>query len=306
MKPDMLHVITCISNPVGYKSRINLYRQFEKHMLESNVKLTTVECAYGERPFELPATEGVNHVKVRSSNVIWNKENLLNIALSRLPQDWKYVAWIDADVIFRNKNWASETVHALQLFDIVQPWADCYDLGPNDEHLTAHESFAKIFHQGRPIFAGKCDPYAYPHTGYAWAATRRAIDLLGGLMEMAVSGSGDHHMAFSLLGRANETLPHNLHPNYEDQVYLWQERAVRHIGENIGYVHGTIEHLWHGPKQKRGYMSRWDILINHQLDPIRDVKKNSYGVLELSCNKPKLRQDIDRYFRSRDEDSTSI
>jgi len=303
----MLDVITCISNPVGYKSRISLYKIFEKHMLDSGVRLTTVECAYGEREFELPDHQnGIKHIKVRASNVIWNKENLLNIALGNLKHDWKYVAWIDADVIFRNPNWVSATKHALQIYDIVQPWADCYDLGPNGEHIAAHESFAKIFHQDRPIYAGKKDPYAYPHTGYAWAATRRAINLLGGLLEMAVSGSGDHHMAFSLLGRANETLPHGLHQNYRDQILIWQERAVVHIGQNIGFVPGTIEHLWHGPKAKRGYMSRWDILTQNELDPLRDVKKNSFGVLELTCNKPKLRQDILKYFHSRDEDSNSL
>jgi len=28
-----------------------------------------------------------------------------------LPRDWRYVAWIDADVHFLNRDWAQETLH---------------------------------------------------------------------------------------------------------------------------------------------------------------------------------------------------
>ena len=30
-----------------------------------------------------------------------------------LPINWKYVAWIDADIRFTNKNWVKETIEAL-------------------------------------------------------------------------------------------------------------------------------------------------------------------------------------------------
>ncbi len=31
-----------------------------------------------------------------------------------LPINWKYVAWIDADIRFMNKNWVKETIEALR------------------------------------------------------------------------------------------------------------------------------------------------------------------------------------------------
>ena len=116
MRADLLHVVTCIANPLRWKSRIACYHDFARHMAESGVHLTVVECAYGERPFEL-AADGVNHVAVRAKTLVWNKENLLNIGISRLPGDWRYVAWIDADIRFRKSGWAAETVHALQQYD---------------------------------------------------------------------------------------------------------------------------------------------------------------------------------------------
>ena len=303
MRPDLLHVVTVVSNPIRWQSRIRLMREFAAHMLDSGVRLTVVECQYGERPHELRDLAGVQHVGVRAHSLVWTKENLLNIGIARLPEDWKYVAWIDADVMFRRKDWASETVHALQLHDVVQPWSDCYDLGPNGEHVQHHRSFCALYAAGKPVGQG---PYTFAHPGYAWAATRRALDMLGGLIETAALGAADHHMALALLGRVDESVHGKMGQAYRAPLHQWQKRALHHIGRNIGVVPGTIEHGWHGPKGGRNYVGRWDVLVKHAFDPATDLMRNTHGVLELAGNKPDLRRDIDRYFRQRHEDSNAM
>jgi hypothetical protein len=65
-------------------------------------------------------------------------------------------------------------------------------------------------------------------------------------------------------------------------------------------------HFWHGTKEKRAYIERWEILSRHSFNPTSDLKRNTHGVLELAGNKPKLSRDIDRSFRARDEDSKSL
>lgn len=301
-----LHVVTAVANPIRWESRLRLYRQFERKMLDAGVKLTVVECAYGERPHELACRPHINHVPVRSKSLVWNKENLLNLGLARLPDDWKYVAWIDADVAFRKPGWAGETVHALQQYDVIQPWSDCYDLGPDDEHLAVHRSFCRQVMDGKPIGASDVGGHQFPHPGFAWAATRRALTLVGGLIESAALGAGDHHMALALVGRVHESVPWGMTEGYLRPLRRWQDRALHHIGQNIGYLPGTIEHGWHGPKDKRAYVDRWTILTRNGFDPDADLMRNTWGVLELAGNKPALRRDIDRYFRSRDEDSNSV
>jgi hypothetical protein len=179
MRSDLLHVVTVIANPVRWKSRGRLFRAFAEHMLAAGVRLTTVECAYGDIPHAFGDIAGATHVPVHAKTQVWVKENLINLGIARLPRDWKYVAWIDADIVFRRPDWASETVYALQHYDIVQPWADCYDLGPNDEHLQHHRSFCRMFHQD-PAQIGKMGSgYAFAHPGYAWAATRSALEQVG-------------------------------------------------------------------------------------------------------------------------------
>ena len=306
MDASMLHVVAVIANPIRWKSRIRIYREFEQHMLDSGVHLTTVECAYGDRPYELHTNPNVTHVPVRSKTLVWNKECMVNRGIAHLPPGWKYVAWIDADVFFRKPSWAAETIDALQLYDVVQPWSDCYDLGPDDDHLQTHRSFCRLYKDGRPITPSGAPGYEFAHPGYAWAATRQALERLGGLLDVAALGAADHHMALALIGRAAESLPGGIHPNYRRAVLRWQEWATRHTSGNIGYVPGSIEHRWHGSKNLRKYVDRWSILLKHDFDPVEDLKRNTSGILELAGNKPAFHRDIDAYFRQRNEDAVTL
>jgi hypothetical protein len=126
------------------------------------------------------------------------------------------------------------------------------------------------------------------------------------LVETAALGAADHHMALALIGRVSESVPGGIAPGYLAPLLTWQNRAQAHVAGNIGYVPGTIEHAWHGSKDKRAYVDRWQILVRNAFDPAADLKRNTWGVLELAGNKPELRQDIDRYFRARDEDSNTL
>ena len=306
MGQPTLHVITVIANPARWKSRIALYDTFERHMLASGVHLTAVECAYGDELHDLVVRPGVEHVKVWAKTHVWTKENLINIGLSRLPRGWKYVAWIDADVSFRKPGWAAETIHALQHFDVIQPWEHCYDLGPADEHLGVHCSFGRQWLKD-PISTEQLGRgYTFAHPGYAWAATRQALEHLGGLIEHAICGAADHHMALALVGRARLSLPDLIHPNYVKPILAWQERASRHVCGNLGYLPFTIEHAWHGSKEARRYVDRWSILTRHGFDPEHDIKRNTAAVIELAGNKPALKRDLWLYFRQRNEDATTL
>lgn len=103
MNPNLLHVVTCISNPLRWASRVALYRDFERHMVESGVRLTVVECALGQRPFELDGNQLVDFVGVRHSTFTFNKECLLNIGIQDLVRrnpDAQYIALLDADIRF--------------------------------------------------------------------------------------------------------------------------------------------------------------------------------------------------------------
>lgn len=312
-----LDIVTVIANPIRWESRIRLARDAIADWLkEPNVRITLVESAYGAREHELAdlaANPRVNFVPVRSTSLVWNKESLMNIGISRLPADAQYIGTFDADVHFRKPGWANETIHALQLHPVVQPWGAAYDLGPNDEHIQTHLSFARLFHEGNPVVPSgprfwKFDggAYEYAHSGYAWAWTRSILDKIGGLFELGGCGSGDHHMALAMVGAVDKSIPGGTTASYRTALKAWESRALAHVNRNIGFVPGTIEHRFHGSKASRGYLSRWEMFIKHAFDPHMDLKRNSYGVIEWSGAKPELEREWHLYLKARAEDGNSI
>ena len=306
MRADLLHVVAVRENPRRFAVPDRLYLDFEQHMLDSGVDLTVVECAFGERPFQLADRPHIRHVGVRARTMLWHKECLINIGVRHLPADWRYLAWIDTDVVFRRPDWAVETVHGLQHYKLLQPWDCCYDLGPNGGHMELHRSFGWVYTTGRPIVQGPANhraPYLFAHPGYAWAITRDAYVNVGGLIETAILGAGDHHMALASIGKAWDSIPGNIERAYAAPILRWQAEALRHINDRVGYTPGTIEHSFHGPKASRRYVDRWDVLIRNDFTPETDLKRNEFGVSELVGNKPRLTRDIETYFSQRDEDS---
>jgi hypothetical protein len=91
-----------------------------------------------------------------------------------------------------------------------------------------------------------------------------------------------------------------------DPVKLWEARAFVHVNRKLGYMLGAIERRGHGDKTHRAYINRWDMFIKLQFYPHADVKRNTYGVLEFSGNKPDLERRFDNYLLDREEDSNII
>jgi hypothetical protein len=313
-QPDKLHVIAVISNPVRYVSRYELYKKFVEHCAtQPLVELHTVELAFGRRPFEITDASNPNHIQLRTYEEIWHKENMINLAVQRLPADWKYVAWIDADVEFQRKDWAAETMQQLQHYMVVQMFQQAIDLGPYGEAFAMHQGFAWSYVSGKPKpERRKPGGYSYPHwhPGYAWAMRREAWDALGGLYDVSILGSGDHLMAWAMIGQGMDWLPTTMSDGYRKSLDDWQTRCDRLLNRDIGYVNGTLVHFFHGKKRDRKYQDRWKILSDAQFDPFVDIKRDWQGLYSLdmdgSARMNKLRDDLRGYFRARNEDSVDM
>ncbi|CAF1336840.1 unnamed protein product [Adineta steineri] len=319
-------VIAVIFNPVKYKSRYNHYQQFANHMAQSGVELYTIECIFEsaerfglpKQQFEVTRSTDRRHIRVSAPSIIWMKENLINVAIKSLPQNIEYIAWIDADIEFKNLDWPYRTIAELQRYPIVQLFELAYFLGPGGKSdvLRNDYSFGYSIRHNKPIDPKRYDDW-YAHPGYAWAIRRSTLNSIGGFLDFCIIGSGDLHFAFALLNRMEETLRPGLHPDYRQLAMVWAKRVadVAQNGANVGYVPVNIYHHWHGERNDRHYADRWAILENHQFSPINDLEKNNAtGVIRLAdktgsrdakmiARMEALERDIVAYFQSRNEDS---
>ncbi len=310
---DKAHVVTMISNPVRYESRYELFFPFQEHILKSTPNLWVCELQTGDRPFVLTDPTNPQHLQLRSVEELWHKENCLNLMIRKmaiLRPDWKYVAWIDADVQFTRPDWFSEMIHQLQVYHVLQMFETATDLGPTGQAITIHESFmSKYLKKGAPHPGDLNDDeewyMQYGHPGYAWAATRRAINTMGGLYDRSILGSGDRNMAYALIGRVAMSYNEAITEAYKRDLADYEQECLQ-LGMDVGCMEGNLLHAYHGPKQLRGYKSRWQILTENEYDPDRDIKLDAQGLYQLTTRKPRLRDDIRAYFRQRDEDSKSM
>ena len=332
--------VTAISNPAQWKTRYCLAQNFRRHVTQDlRANIITIECAFGTGGFHVTENTGeadlatsstvtengvrMIDVQVRNKSWTWLKENLQNIAVSSLPTSAKYLIFCDADVEFTNRNIVEHVIYALGHTKVVQPFETCCDLGNEGQVIQVHRSFGACHSKGmvwRPrlkkdrkgktygVYHEDTPPASHDlinnwHPGFCLAMKRETYSKLGGLLQIACAGAGDHHMVCSFIGRAEDSFPKTVHKNYREMVLAWQTRADKVVGGNFGYVHGTILHHFHGPKKNRQYISRWSIITDNQYDPKEDIYYNSDGVMELQ--KRKLHDDIRRYFKSRNEDDTN-
>ena len=129
-----LYVIAVVSNPARFERRYKLFNEFcERMKHEKQVELVTIELQQNSRPFVTNSK-----IKLRTDHELWFKENLINIAVRHLPKNWEYMAWVDSDLEFQNKDWVRETLEQLQTYKVVQLFSHCLDLGIKHEALQVH------------------------------------------------------------------------------------------------------------------------------------------------------------------------
>ena len=143
-----LYVVSMYSNPSRWNARRQLFNDFRLRLAGNpTVVLYVVEVAFGDRPFEVTEPNNPQHIQLRSSDELWLKENALNIGISRLPADARYIAYLDGDVQMSRYDWALETIHLLQHYDAVQLFSTFSDMDASHRPISVTPGFAYRYAQ---------------------------------------------------------------------------------------------------------------------------------------------------------------
>jgi len=302
-----LWAITTYFNPAGYRARARNYRAFFEQL---SLPLLTVELVYGAQP-ELTPAVATRLIQLRSDQVLWQKERLLNLALEALPPECQFVVWLDCDIVFQDPDWAGKTQAALEQFPLVQPFGNVLDLSPGAQSrddasasvIFERESMAKKYVRGASDLRASSTSMLGQHSpGHAWAARREALDTVG-LYDAMILGSGDLSMAMAAIG-LHEDIVESFEMNLRQAEHYraWARRWHAVIDGGLGVVDGELYHLWHGDLSDRGYDVRYAGLKEHDFDPFVDIKLDKNGCWQWNSDKQALHEYVRRYFAGRRED----
>lgn len=197
---DDLWVVTSYFNPAGFRTPRQNYCRFADSLASSGIRLFTVECAFGDRPFELDP--GANLLQVRTPDVLWQKERLINLAVSRLPERVDKVAWIDCDLLFDNPAWAVIASAKLDQVPVVQLYGSMTRLAPGREFPSGRERKEAGYVKAwlNPLDDLWPRPSRAKNPGGAWAARRSLFERCG-IYDGLIVGGGDFLFACALTGR---------------------------------------------------------------------------------------------------------
>ncbi|KAJ3128774.1 hypothetical protein HK098_003540 [Nowakowskiella sp. JEL0407] len=308
----MLYFIIPYSNPANFKRReqllIDTVNRLKTLRLRDGDSLTIVvyQLVYDNQPPVQAYGSSLDRVyRTESRNVLWCKENLINLAVRNIYQQTngisRYFAFIDADIQFYNTDIVFDTLNVLQKGNVFAQMFEVADL--EDNPVITVKSFAYQYkaHGSKGYRSLHNSDKEYWHPGFAWAADIVALSNCGGLIDRTL-GSADRHMAMALIGRAQESVPEGLPIEYLKMILEWQHK-VKDAKVKLKCVPGKIKHFYHGSLRDRKYMERWDILKKHRFVPEESVTENSDGLLIWNERVPwELVIDVNDYFVSRNED----
>jgi hypothetical protein len=262
-------IISCFFNPQKSPYRTKAFKKFYEDIKHLNHLI--IECVIGDGKPELELSDNIK--AIRSDSHLWHKEGLLNYAISRLPEKYKYVFWVDADVIFTNKNWLVDGVDKLKSgYNMIQPFEFCVHLDkdelepsfdlknvtsqmyPNARNSKVWRSFSATFEK-YPALAKSTEYNTYGHVGFAWGAKIEVLKQCA-LFDRALIGGADHVMALGATGQFNHLSMQKSFTENLDEVDRYQQKLFKATNGVIGFVEGNLYHIWHGDIEKRQYLKR--------------------------------------------------
>lgn len=285
---DDIAAVTCFFNPAGFKTLRRNYDTFAAKLEADGVPLYTVELAYDNEPFTIT---GPNVIGVRAKSRMFHKEQLLNIGIAALPDQFSKVAWIDCDLTWDRDNWLWEASELLDDYQVCQCFKSVAERDRNGVVIKTSDGLA----QRRKAGGG------YGRPGFAWASRRSLIEAAGGLFDKCIVGSGDRVFAdYGCYGEFDQSF-FNAYPSaIRLAAKAWARDVFAHAQGRVGVVDCEVTHLWHGDLKERGYGTRDALVMGFQDSWL---SKNKDGVDEWTTTAPlHVRQAVLDYFKGRNED----
>ena len=294
-----LAILTTVFNADPGSVRLTNVKTFVTGLGRASQLLHIAECRTDGRPFVLRHLPNVRCFRAKSN--LWQKERLLSLLLEGLDDAVDAVAWVDADLIFHDRDWWRSALQKLEDVDVLQPFS-LVSAGNGAREARVPSYCSKVV--ATPTLSNERFA-AHGHTGYAWAVRRELVSKAG-FYDLCVVGGADHVMAHGFLGQLeSKCVPPLLDsggPQFRSYAAWVDSLGSVSSPFRLGVVDGVVEHLPHGTVEGREYMLRNRLLREARFDPAKHLTVNADGCWEWTARARRPRTVVDGYFRRRRSD----
>jgi hypothetical protein len=290
-------VVVSVFNPGNFKSLVYNANFVIDRLRKSKIPTIVTELVYNkEKKSELNYT-----TKTFSSNsVIFSKENLWNLALDLIPENFSKIIFLDADINFTDLAWFDKSSDLLDKYETIQPMEYCTQYLPKITEEIDITKCKKSLALGN-IIEDKIEDIKTSkyHPGYCIGVQRNFLEDIGRFFDLAIVGGGDQLFWDSI----EKTKTNKLSYLREDLIKEYIEHKIKvkntirkkYPNNKINFVKDNVAlHMFHGSIENRAYGVRYNLLNKNNL---YNYFYNEQGVLEVK-EEPGIKQ----YFLNRKDD----
>jgi len=260
------------------KHLYELHRNFRSYIQSYGISFQTVETIFPGQEFQLtkPNNEPYD-LQYKEKWIFAMRENLVNVGIKRLPDDWQFVSWMDQHIFWEDPYWFEKAIILMSHNNVVHLLNGNDFLNLNngtDYHLRGAVKY--YFEIGFNYWR-----YVPQQWGLAWATNKEIFEKLGGLLDICIGTKCDFYQAVTYTG---VQYPHMTDvEEFNEMIGKWQDHAIKVYEGKIAFLDSKVLHFMHcydGCKTS-DYDGQITLLYKHKYAPDKDLKRDEEGRLSL-------------------------
>ncbi len=260
-----------------------LHGNFRSYVQSYGINFQTVEVIFPGQEFQLtkPNTQPYD-LQYKDEWIFAMRENLVNVGIKHLPDDWQFVSWVDQHIFWMDPYWFEKSIVLMSHYNIV------HLLNGNDfKNMTNGTDYSlrgvvKYYYEVGVNYWR----YVPQQWGLAWATNKETYEKLGGLLDICIGTKCDFYQAVTYTGVMFDKMTNN--EVFNSEIKKWQEQAIKVYDGKVGFLDSKVLHFIHCMEGCRTsqYDQQIGLLYQHNYNPLTDLTRDKEGRLSLTNNTP--------------------
>jgi len=271
------------ANAEQTKHLYELHRNFRSYIQSYGISFQTVETIFPGQEFQLtkPNNEPYD-LQYKEKWIFAMRENLVNVGIKRLPDDWQFVSWMDQHIFWEDPYWFEKAIILMSHNNVVHLLNGNDFLNENNSTYFSLKGVMKFYKEVGDNYWR----YVPQQWGLAWATKKEIYQELGGLFDICIGTKCDLFQAVSYTGTKYPKQIEN--DEFNDLLEKWQNHAEQVYQKKVAYLDSKVFHFMHCLEncQTSNYDLQMSLLQKYNYSPSNDLVRDAEGRLSLVNNEP--------------------